>query len=167
MTPGQDRFGHGLAFHAGIGRTLLFAGPGWRYDTWIYGNLVPASVQTFGAGCAGSIGVPDLQIGDPYVGNPLLAFDLMDVQPAAACLFGVDFATQSLPLGGGCTAWLQNPALYFVPANTCGCASLRLAIPRATGLRGAVFYAQAATLDVLGPANGLALSAARRLTLGD
>ena len=44
---------------------------------------------------------------------------------------------------------------------------MRFPIPDDIALRGAQFFAQAAALDPLGPAFGLALTAARVLTLGD
>jgi hypothetical protein len=158
---------HGVAYHTAIRRMLLFGGPYGYHDTWIYGDLVASTVQTLGPGCPGSAGLPRLALSDPYVGNPEFALDLLDVPPSAGCAFGLDTVTQSLPIGGGCTVWLWNPALYFVVARASGCASFRLAIPLDPGLRGAVFHAQAAVFDPLGPAAGIALSAARTFVLGD
>ena len=137
--------------------------------TWVYGGSPVAASVEFGNGCAGSGGVPLLDVELPYLGNDAWSLDVMHARAAAPCVVGLDATTQSLTLGGGCTLHLGLGHTVFLGAtsNAFGFASTRFPIPRDLRLRGMRLYAQAAIVDPAGGALGLAWTAARRLTVGD
>ncbi len=75
---------------------------------------------------------------------------------------------ESLPLGGGCTLYLQSPIVSLLQlSNVMGSASVRVPIPLLPSLRGALLYSQAFVADPQGPVFGLALTNACRLVVGD
>ncbi|GJM23419.1 MAG: hypothetical protein DHS20C15_33340 [Planctomycetota bacterium] len=124
----------------------------------------PASWENFGAGLAGTLGVPALfsfgapKLGTSYslaVGNSLGA-------PTLAYLF-LGFAQQSLPIKGG--TLLVNAQLiqgFPLPAGT---KFLSLAIPEDTALCGLDVFGQLLQLDPGAPL-GVSFSEGMRMTLG-
>jgi hypothetical protein len=146
----------------------VFPVPIHHGDTWFYGALRLPSATTLGAACAGTNGPPRLTSDVPYLGAPGFALDLVSVRPGALCAFGLALASQNLMLGGGCTLYLQTPfAVVPALASATGFASTRLRVPSDPGLRGVLAFAQAFVDDPQGAAGGFAVSAGRRLVLGD
>jgi hypothetical protein len=136
--------------------------------TWRYGGMAPATSRLLGPGCGGGNGVPMLTAGEPYLGCPDAAIQISAAPPARACLLALSFAAQTQPLGNGCWLHLQAPLdahLLFTDAT--GFAELRIAVPLVAALRSVTLHAQAAVLDPQGPLNGMSLTAARTLVVGD
>jgi hypothetical protein len=76
--------------------------------------------------------------------------------------------TQSLPLGGGCSLYLNGALLPVASAtNSAGFATLSVPIGFDPGLRGVPVYVQAIVLDPAGAFAGLAFTAGLGLGLGD
>jgi hypothetical protein len=163
-------FGQAMTYDFARRRTLFFGGsPGGPADsqTWLHGNVNPATAQVLGTGCAGSNGTPMLTSNLPTLGNRALVLDLLGARAGSPCGFGLAPVAQVQPLGGGCTLYLQFPTLACAMTNAAGFATAQMAIPPDTALRGLRFYAQAAVLDPQGAAFGLAFTAARALTIDD
>jgi hypothetical protein len=138
-----------------------------QFETWLFGTLVPATVQVVGAGCAGSQGPPVLTSSAPYLGHPAFRLELSNAPPNASCLFGIATSAASQPLGGGCVLRLGSPAhTWFAVANAAGFAEgPRLPIPFDPALWGLALHAQSGVLDSQAPL-GFTLSAGRMLVVG-
>src|SRR5262249_22469286 len=122
VTPTQlppGRYYHAMAYDDESQRIVTFGGQGIGV-TWLYGGARDAPVSTLGPGCPGSAGTPRLAANDPFIGNPAFAIDLVDAPPAAPALFGLSTSAQTVSLGGGCSLYLQSPALQFALANASG-----------------------------------------------
>jgi hypothetical protein len=160
---------HAMAYDAARQRIVMFEGsPGSSADTWLHGNLVPATTQTIGSACAGTNGPPVIAGNTPYLGNQGFALDLRSARATAPCLFMLATRTQALNLGGGCSLYLDGAFVpVFTATSASGFATVKLAIPLDTSLRGGAAYAQGFVLDPMGSFAGIALSAGRRLVLGD
>ncbi|MCA8976493.1 MAG: hypothetical protein KDC98_17365 [Planctomycetes bacterium] len=103
--------------------------------------------------------------GDPYVGNAGFKVNADGAQGLA--VFGISFVPAQIPLGNGCYSYLGNPVVTgFVADNAYGIASLPLAVPLVTALRGVQLRVQAAGPQRGGPYGGLAVSAGIDLTIG-
>jgi hypothetical protein len=159
---------HAMAYDAARQRIVMFEGsPGSSADTWLHGNLVPATTQTIGSACAGTSGLPVIASSVPVVGNQTFVLDLLSARAQAPCLFVLATGTQALNLGGGCTLYLNGAFLPVLTAtNASGFASARFAIPPDPVLRGGAAYAQSLVFDPVAFA-GIALSAGLKLVLGD
>jgi hypothetical protein len=157
--------GWATAYDAAQQRVLLQFAEG---GTWLFGVPTPARTVAFGAGCAGSSGVPVLVGTEPYLGSDACALDLLAARSGAPCLIGLAAATQALALGGGCTLHLAAPAVaHATLTDPFGFASVRCRVPFDPTLRGTVLYAQAVVADPLGAASGLAVTGGVRLTIGN
>jgi hypothetical protein len=87
---GPRRDLHGTAYDLARGRIVLFGGyvayPTQIFyaDTWELATAVPASVIGYGAGCAGTAGVPVLgAVGVPRLGSTTFALSLANARPTA------------------------------------------------------------------------------------
>ncbi len=148
--------------------------------TWIYGAVEPARVGSFGAGCAGTIGVPLLGVekGDlPWVGE-VVRLRLTNIPPGTGNLpIGlIGFSkTQStlgplpLPLDAlgmpGCSLYVSLNR-SFTLTNLNGSATWEVQVPSNTSLVGSEFYLQGGVLDPGANALNLVLSNATQLTAG-
>lgn len=135
-----------------------------RGEPYVY-TAAPASAVEVGAGCGNP--APRLyEDGFPRIGNPGLLLRAADTQ--VVTLFALDFASQPLALGSGCTSYLAAPTVVgIIVPNVHGVAALPLPVPANNAFRGLAVWAQVATLQPGGPLGGIAVSAALRLTLGD
>jgi hypothetical protein len=139
-------------------------------DGWWRLTSAPASASALqGAGCAGSLGVPEVRTGGrPWLGN--LRFRIYVAPTAPWTIAGVlaSTATAVVPIGG-CTLHLLDPSLCALGiATASGHAGFTLPIPDAPALRGAVVYVQGFAADPQGSLFGIAvLTAMRTLQLGD
>ncbi|MCA8953903.1 MAG: hypothetical protein KDE27_30615 [Planctomycetes bacterium] len=125
------------------------------------------SCLSYGAGCAGSSGVPLLVGTRPAIGQTM---DLDATVPTTSAVsffqLGLSDSTWSgsqLPLSlapfgaPGCDLLASGELGVFLVLNTAGTAQLQLAMPNSPGLVGFPFYSQAFPLDPA--ANSLGLSA--------
>jgi hypothetical protein len=165
------RWGSAVAYDTVRRRIVVFGGGlsgSWRDDTWIFRTPTPATVVPFGAGCAGTGGVP--QLGNaaysyPWIGDTFTN-RVTNLAPAAG---GVVFATGfqstapiSLAVYGmpGCNQ-LVIPATTQFGVATAGSAEWTIAIPNTTSLVNLPLFQQVFALDP--PANALGLTASNGL----
>lgn len=134
-------------------------------DTWIYG----AGARTFGAGCAGSAGVPALAAVDaPRLGQNF-SLQLTNLAPASPfALLTIGFSDQvsvlgalPAPLAGfgmpGCSAFTSAEAVVLVGASA-GASTWTVAMPNDAGFVGLVLFYQGLSLDPAANAAGAAVS---------
>ena len=145
------------------GRTLLFSGedrvsgvltPG---DTWEYGPTHPASFQSFGAGCAGSAGVPTLRaLGLPWLGDRF-SLRVERLPPGSSVLVWLSgsrslWGALPLPLDltgagmPGC-ALRVSPHVTLPLFNFTGTADVSVPVPDDVVLLGHPVYSQALVAD--------------------
>lgn len=110
--------------------------------------------EYLGAGC----GTPAPALfanGSPQAPNPAYALHTQGA-PAGYVVFGFAGQSANVPLGGGCTLFLDNSQLiatHLVQANASGLATYGLPVPAGLSLTG--FTAQAFEVVVGGPVGGL------------
>ena len=147
-------------------------------ETWEYGLVDPATYSSFGAGCAGSTGVPNLApvlgarpwigevlqlqlTGAPPASQPLLVLGLSDSTWGSFSL-PLDLSFTGLP---GCFAHVSVDALAAIQnLGPVGLASVT--IPRDPSLAGLEVYVQAVVPDLSANPAGAVLSNGIKLTVG-
>jgi hypothetical protein len=172
------RLGQAMAYLPTTFQVVLFGGMNpTTYanlgDTWQYG----AKVRTFGAGCAGSNGVPALAALDaPRLGQSY-TLQLTNLVPSSGLAIMVaGLSDQTGPFGPlpaslagfgmpGCSALVSSDVVVFV-GNIGGTAVLSTAIPAGVGFMGLTLFHQGVSLDAAANAGGLTVSNAVAGTLG-
>jgi hypothetical protein len=168
----SGRQDHAMAYDMVGRRTVLFGGLFWQGgsafyygDTWIFRTPTPADVVPFGAGCAGTAGVPALANAPyslPWLGGTLTN-RVRNLAPAAAgVVFATGFASTapiSLAIYGmpGCDQ-LVLPATTEFGVATAGGAEWTLAIPNTAALANVHLFQQVFALDPAANALGLTAS---------
>ncbi len=146
-------------------------------NLWHYGPDAPATVAAFGAGCAGSVGVPQLTASTlPWLGDAL-AVEVRAV-PAATTVVVVVIGSSAATWNGaplpfdlglhgmpGCAALVALEQFCFGPSQG-GAAAFALAIPNAAGLLGLDSYLQAFVPDGNANAFGGVVTAALAVRIG-
>jgi len=182
-TPGVPanfyRFNSTLAFMPGDGSMVQFGGmrgsSTYYGDTWKYEN--PANTRTFGAGCAGSNGVPVLASSDvPRLGRTITLV-MRNLAPSASiALLVAGLSNQTGGLGPlpaslaglgmpGCSAFVANDLVLLVAA-TAGTASLPWQMPNNAALVGIQLFQQGLSLDGGANAAGITVTNAVANVLG-
>jgi len=126
-------------------------------------------VVPFGAGCAGTFGIPLLAVTSaPSLGNAAFGLQLAQLVPHALGFLGLSFARAPQGLGPSCTLYLTSPAsLLGSSANGNGVAGYTLPIPNNNALLGVRVFAQGAAVDASGSyLNQLSFSRGLDLMLG-
>jgi hypothetical protein len=142
-----------LAYRPDARRVVMYDVP----DTWEYFATNPADYGRFGAGCAGSAGVPQLESTSlPWVGGTLTLrlSNLPRQMPVALNLGFSNSAWGALslpfPLAGigmpGCWLLVSPDILCSIP-GTSGTTTFGIAIPNDPSLVGLSFHNQAVVLD--------------------
>jgi hypothetical protein len=156
------RTGAGMAYDALRHRHVLIGGRTGAAltnngETWEYSVPGTADVVPFGAGCAGSLGVPSLSTGSiPSIGNASFGLLLGNLPPSSFSLLAIGFARERSELGSGCTLFLPAAlAVTAVVANGSGSAAYAMPLPNATWLLGVRTFAQGAGIDPTGPYLGM------------
>ncbi|MBL8755621.1 MAG: hypothetical protein JNK15_20160 [Planctomycetes bacterium] len=148
--------------------TNAFAAP------WYVAPGASASFSTYGAGCAGTAGVPNLRSnGVPSLGNLNFRIGVENAAPTALAALWWSDAVAALPIVGGCALLVDpSPGLPVWPSVTSP-AGLRiepLPIPSTPGLVGVDLYCQWLVEDAAGTALpgflGLATSRGGRVHVG-
>lgn len=178
----QDRIGTNMVYDRTGRRTVLFGGRtvvgagSVIGETWSYSPLNPADFETFGAGCAGSAGVPELSSDElPWTGGAFSGQVANLPANAPAVLYlGVsrtDYAGIALPLdltfigASGCTLFASlDLGLGLAAAN--GAAPWTLAIPGDAALHGQTFFVQGIVLDPAANPFGVTFSNSAAATVG-
>ena len=145
-----------MAYDAARERTVLALAS----RTWTYGNSVAAQALPIGSPCSGTAGTPHLEgRGRPWLGNAAFGVDVASLRPAAPVAVLLASTPGNLPLGGGCTLYVDPSAVAVgVSANSVGLAQLGLPIPNLPGLMGVTFHVQAVAHDPAGAFLGLAFT---------
>ena len=177
-TAAPGRLGQATAFLPTIRQVVQFGGMNPttfadQNDTWHYG----AKVRTFGAGCAGSNGVPALAANDaPRLGQnyTLTLTNLVPSSTLAILVAGLSdqtgpFGPLPASLAGfgmpGCSALVSSDVVLFLGTSG-GSAVSSLAIPNAVGFVGLTLFHQGVSFDAAANAGGLTVSNAVAGTLG-
>jgi hypothetical protein len=164
-------------------RVVLFGGldPGSNglADTWEYAIPPLATVNTFGAGCAGSAGVPLLaaQGGARPVLGAGFPLELSSLPSNAFVGIALGFSNAvwsggtlpaSLAAVGmpGCTLFISPDALFLTQASAAGIAVHTLTLPNAPVFAGTTLFGQAMSLDPGVNALGAVVSNAVAATTG-
>lgn len=172
-----ERYGAHLAFDPRHRELVLFGGMRFRdqNDTLTLGRA--GSQAGFGAGCAGSLGIPTLTIAATSLPEPggSVALDLGGLpQDLAVVVMGFSATSAGghalpLPLGGygmpGCDL-LVAPDAALVQVGALGTARWRLPLPSTAAMLGVTFWNQAFAFDPPANATGLTTTAAVRTTIG-
>jgi hypothetical protein len=125
-------------------------------------SLAGAETSRIGSPC----GTASLGGDTPYAGNASHRVEVVGTPANAPCLVALSLASTPQPVGT-CTWYLAGPSdVWFGLANSYGFAGRPTAIPLGVVLHGMQVFAQAAVLDPNGPLGGVALTDARRLTIG-
>ena len=151
-------------------------------DTWEYSPLKPADFKTFGSGCPGAGGVPDLTadgISLPWLGNAFTAklshLGSLPQQNLPLVLLGdsksiwgslglpFDMGPMGMP---GCTLY-TNPLVLIPLQNVAGTATWTLPLPLVPSLAGLSVYAQGGVTSPGTNPLGLVMSNAAELKLGE
>jgi hypothetical protein len=156
------RSGCGMAYDPAIGKVVMCGGsppgPSSRpIDTWTYGTASPASVASFGIGCPGAGGTPQLasyQGSLPWIGDvfsvQLTNIGANPVQNVPFVVLGdskAAWGAYPLPLSlaivgmPGCTLYV-NWLVAFTLANTGGSAVWNVPVPANASFVGASLYVQ-------------------------
>jgi hypothetical protein len=152
----------GVVYDRAHARTVLFGGFDGKLtlgDTWTYGPVSPASHTPFGAGCAGSAGVPALDaapgqlpwLGDLFTlrvenlppGNPGLLWLGTSRSAWGALTLPLDLT----PLGMNGCALRVSGDFAFPFFSLTGSAAVPLSIPVDASLLGRLFFTQALVVD--------------------
>ena len=176
-------FCHAMTGDATRGRVVAFTNgfsqSGTQYyDVWEYGPVYPAQYLPFGAGCAGSAGVPTLAPAPgelPWLGDTLtLRVTRVPTTTLALLFLGssrTSFGGYPLPIDltalgmPGCSLYTRGTVLLQATSQN-GVASFTTPLPAATDLLGAPFFAQALVADPQANAAGLAATNALDARIG-
>ena len=104
----------------------------------------------------------------PALGASGFGLELISARAGALCAIVVSSASQSLPIGGGCTLYLAGTELpFFRTTDQAGYVRVPFALPLDPSLRGFHVYAQGFVVDPLGAFAGLAFTGGLELRVGD
>lgn len=138
-------------------------------------DAYPATYGSFGAGCAGSRGIPSLQaIALPRLGQNMNV--LVNNLPLNLCFVATGWSNTQGPLGSlpfdltpfgapGCQLRVSNDVMTFL-VGTNATALFSVAIPNSPGLIGATFHQQALVPDAAANVLGATLSDAATAAVG-
>lgn len=126
-------------------------------------TTTPARVTAYGSGCGAT--PPTIALRERARVGSTSGFELHG--PAQLpCVFVLDDAGATLPLGNGCTQLVADITMtWFAVTDTHGVASTRVTIP-ISAARGATAFAQAAILDPTAP-GGFATTSGLQITIGN
>lgn len=173
------RAGTAMAYDSARGATVLFGGTGYSTppfsDTWELTLGAPASYTSFGGGCPGSRGVPQLTAQGtslPRIGTTFTAQATNLPWTGLAFLFlglsNTSYSGTPLPANLGflgapaCNLLCSGDEVYILP-NALGSTSWSFTVPPYPGLS---FYNQVLPLDPTANSLGLTLSNAARGVIG-
>lgn len=167
----------GMAYSPANGGPLLFGGivltGPTRFDrTWTFA-ATSAEYTAFGAGCAGTAGVPELRaVGAPYVGTSFRV-RIANLPTAAFALLALGLSDRTWALGAlpfpmaafgmpGCDL-LVSPDATLGMVAVGDTASATVAVPNSPALAGLVLFHQGLVLDPGANAAGAVVSNGARL----
>ena len=141
------------------------ASAGVSSDLWI-GSPAVAAVQRSGMGCTGATAPQIGAFGAPVLGDALFRLEILGAPANGIVALGLSTGAGALPLGGGCTLYLNGAiATVAAVANAAGFTSLLFPIPPNPALVGFSLTGQAAALDAAAPL-GLTLTSQLTFRVG-
>lgn len=173
----SSRTRNSMAFDMARGVPVIYGGltgnfQTWFQETWEFSAPVSASYVVFGAGCAGSAGVPTNSASALPVLGQTMVVDVanMPAPEIMAMVVGLSIVSPSIDLGvigaPGCPAHV-TPDLLSLVTGAAGTASYSLAIPATANLAGFELHTQAVVFDGAVNAFGAVVSSAATATLGN
>ncbi|MGK0156530.1 MAG: hypothetical protein ACI9SE_003499 [Neolewinella sp.] len=173
-TTSWHSYSHTMAHDFSRGETIAFGG--YKGGTWRYAPTHPASFETFGSGCDGSLG--PLSIWTPLgglaytdgsftvaFGNVPGSIAFAAAGYSATSWNGVSLPINLQPIGApNCNLLVAAESQVALPV-TGGVATWTLQLPAAPALIGVSLFQQALALDPNGP-NGLAMTPASVSVVG-
>ncbi len=139
-------------------------------DAWLW-TPTPAAALATGPGCSGLGAPPSLAtLGAPLVGQRRFTLDINGASASVPGCLAIAAGPGSSSMGPACTLWLDPSTLvagWPLTTTAFGFSSLTLRLPPLTSLLGARLFAQSATIEAGATSNGIALSNAMQLTLGN
>jgi hypothetical protein len=173
----SSRTRNSMAFDMARGVPVIYGGltgnfQTWFQETWEFSAPVSASYAVFGAGCAGSAGVPTNSASALPVLGQTMVVDVanMPAPEIMAMVVGLSIVSPSIDLGvigaPGCPAHV-TPDLLSLVTGAAGTASYSLAIPATASLAGFELHTQAVVFDGAVNAFGAVVSSAATATLGN
>ena len=160
------RDSHGFAFDPVRRRTLLVGGASRSgsgiqvfSDTWeLYGSIPTASTQSYGTGCPGAAGTPQvLGLGLPRVGDPTFGLSVLGARANTPLVMLFALSPAARPLGAGCSLLVEEP--WFAVGggtNAIGGALLAFPVPPAGEFFGLELFVQGFFADTSGGIGGVA-----------
>ena len=145
-----------LCYDMALARTLMFGSWITMNDTWEYGPTHGARLTTYGAGCAGSAGIPTLTAPrPPWLGEFFtIRLGSLPAGPAVVMLGdsssawgGVPLPLRLDPLGMTGCSLLANPLLLLPVLQSSGSGTASFVTPGNAALLGGSFYTQAFVVD--------------------
>lgn len=166
-----------MAFDITRGVPVLYGGltgnfQTWYEETWELSSTVTASYVGFGAGCAGSAGVPSNTASALPVLGQTMVVDVanMPAPEVMAMVVGLSIFAPSVDLGvigmPGCPAHV-TPDLLALVNGAAGTASYSLAIPSTPSFAGIELHTQAIVFEASINPFGAVVSDAATATLGN
>jgi ELWxxDGT repeat protein len=139
-------------------------------ELWALGAM--AAAPPWGTGCRGTGGlVPRIEGvgGAPVPGNASFGVEVQNALPLASAWLVLGFSPVELPLGGGCSLYVNlAPIALLFPRVTSGAgvATVALPVPLDPLLIGVQLFAQWAIADPAGGFSGLALTGGLKVVIG-
>lgn len=174
VSPGA-RNSPAMAYDVARRRTVLFDGypNGLLADTWSFRTSAPADAVPFGAGCVGSVGVPQLAAAPyqlPWLGDTFTTRATSLAPGAGGVVFATGFTAPPpislAPFGmPGCDQ-LVSPVVSEFRVVAAGAADWTIVIPNTAPLAGVHLFQQAFALDPAANTAGLVASNGVELTTG-
>ena len=120
----------------------------WRLDL---NQVGAAAVQELGVGCPGSAGEPRLRSGDTPGLGTTFEVRLSQARPNALAAWLIGWQIGAIPVGGGCTIYMQNlGTIATTLTDAAGASSFAITIPATVSLLGASLIEQVGVFDPLG-----------------
>jgi hypothetical protein len=100
---GHPRVYHSAVYDSERRRLVTFGGmtggcSGAEYGTWVYGDVTSPAAVSFGSGCAGQAGVPELaSVGEPVLGRSHYALDCVRGLPESFVIVGFSVTSADIP----------------------------------------------------------------------
>ena len=152
--------GHGLPGYSPVmavaGDTVFFVGDdgttGGELFAFPAALLEASEAERFGAGCAGTIGVPTIDyVGAPALGNGGFAVEVLGTLPSFPVILLGSNTRTDLPIGSGCTIYPTGPDITIPSTSTPGgVGQVPVPVPSSASLIGAELTLQWATIDPAG-----------------
>jgi ELWxxDGT repeat protein len=144
------------------GSLLFFAANDGTVSNELWAMVSMACSVPFGTGCPGTGGiVPRISgVGQPTVGNAAYAMQVTQGFPSSSAVLAFNLFPGELPLGGGCTFYVQllGVQVYVTPTDGMGQGSVTLPVPGTPLVIGVQAFGQFGVVDPMGAFSGISMT---------